>query len=158
MEVCGGGIWHLRGEIFELLGAFLSGRPTGGRPLCLAGLGGRPGPEPHSLANTTWSRSFSQYWSGHCPGTLPGPGVELVAKGPSAISSWKLPHLLLLVSERWLLWSAGKGMVSVSQGSTVSPPRWPSGKICTTDLWPFSGSSQCSPCPTRDACYVIKFG
>lgn len=58
-----------------------SGRPVGGRPLCLEGPGGRPGPEPHSPANTTWSRSFLQCWPGHCPETSPGPGVELVAKG-----------------------------------------------------------------------------
>lgn len=54
VEVHWGGIWHLQGEIFELLGAYLSlwcsGRPVGGRPFCLAGLGGVPGWEPYSVS------------------------------------------------------------------------------------------------------------
>lgn len=53
MEVCGGGIWHLRGEIFELLGAFLSGSPWVGGPSAWqgweAGQAGAPLPSKHHL-------------------------------------------------------------------------------------------------------------
>lgn len=85
MEVCGGGIWHPRGEIFELVGG-----PRVGGPSAWQGW----------EAGQAWSHTPQQTppGPGHsCSvgrGAAQGPhlaGVELVAKGQSALSNGKLP-------------------------------------------------------------------
>ena len=148
-----------RGEIFELLGAFLSPtlREACGWEAPLPGRAGRqarPGatlPSKHHLVQV-----IPAVLAGALPRDLAWAGGGADSQGPSP--SGNFPHLLLLVSEQRLPWSEGKGAISVSHVSTVSLPCWPSGKIYTADLWPFSSSFQCSPYTARDACYVVEFG
>ena len=156
MEVLGR-TWHPQGEIVELPGAGLShrhsGRPAGGRPFCLAGPGGGPGPG--------WElRTLSQHRRSGCLcfvswGLAGGGRRGGPAWWPRARAQLKLdtsPCFPVGICKMVAVTST-KGNDLVSSVSAVSLQTWVGRKKANTlPRGSFSSASQCLPRTTMAQC------